>query len=498
MPSTYTSRLRLNMQGAGDNNGTWGTILNDGAISVTDDAIAGYAQITLTSVNVTLTTSNGGGDQARMAFLEPIGSLTANVQMVIPSVSKGYWVRNSTTGAFAVSIGTLGTTGINAPQGGTIYVICNGSATTAAPDSFPGGVATPGAISVGSTLTVTGNTCLAGTANHVGAATFAAAVSTNSTLQTTGAIGTAGAASVGTTLDVTGATSLNSTLVTEGAATFLATLSVAGALTVGGATSVNGNTVLEGTLNVTGATSLASTLMVNGNVSTAGTLTAQGAVSTAGGLTVTGETCIGGTFRSLGTAIFGGVVGVSAALSVGSVLDVTGAVSTASTFTVNGATSATGIIQAINGIRFGTNTTDILNNIIFGTWTPTITVGDYTYGARDGRYQRMGNLVFINGNLIISAITSAGGTGNFSMGGLPLTVSNYGLNVMGGLTINQWGPLQLNVGYTQLGFRPTANTATFLAIQSGTSLGAAAVSLGAIGSTFEMNFTGMYLTSITT
>ena len=32
MASTYTSRIRLNKQGDGDNPNSWGTVLNDGVI----------------------------------------------------------------------------------------------------------------------------------------------------------------------------------------------------------------------------------------------------------------------------------------------------------------------------------------------------------------------------------------------------------------------------------------------------------------------------------
>ena len=40
MASTFTSRIRLNKQGDGDNPNSWGVVLNDGVISLVDDAIA--------------------------------------------------------------------------------------------------------------------------------------------------------------------------------------------------------------------------------------------------------------------------------------------------------------------------------------------------------------------------------------------------------------------------------------------------------------------------
>ena len=45
MTATYTSRIRLTKQGDGDNPNTWGVVLNDGVISLVDDAIAGYTTV---------------------------------------------------------------------------------------------------------------------------------------------------------------------------------------------------------------------------------------------------------------------------------------------------------------------------------------------------------------------------------------------------------------------------------------------------------------------
>ena len=41
MASTFTTRIRLNKQGDGDlnNPNSWGTVLNNGVISLVDDAI---------------------------------------------------------------------------------------------------------------------------------------------------------------------------------------------------------------------------------------------------------------------------------------------------------------------------------------------------------------------------------------------------------------------------------------------------------------------------
>ena len=68
MASTYTSNLRLTKQGDGDNPNTWGQVLNDGVISLVDDAVAGYTTVSVGSAaSVTLTNNQGSGDQSRSA-----------------------------------------------------------------------------------------------------------------------------------------------------------------------------------------------------------------------------------------------------------------------------------------------------------------------------------------------------------------------------------------------------------------------------------------------
>lgn len=90
MPSSYTASARFVLQATGEGTNVWGTILNSGAFSLIDEAIAGIT--TSSTATLTLSTSNGATDQARKAILNYTGS-TAGV-WTIPSVSKVYQVRN--------------------------------------------------------------------------------------------------------------------------------------------------------------------------------------------------------------------------------------------------------------------------------------------------------------------------------------------------------------------------------------------------------------------
>ena len=124
--SSYTSRIRLEKQTPGQNENTWGTVLNDNVIDLVDDSIAAYTTITVSSVAVTLTQSDGASDQARSAFLDISGTLTGNVNVIIPALSKGYDIRNSTSGSFTVNMKTATGSGQIIPQGQSIAVVCDG------------------------------------------------------------------------------------------------------------------------------------------------------------------------------------------------------------------------------------------------------------------------------------------------------------------------------------------------------------------------------------
>ncbi len=211
MASTFTTNLRLNKQGDGDNANSWGQVLNDGVISLVDDAVAGYTTISVgTTANVTLTENQGSGDQARSAFLEvkgSVGGTHSTINILIPNNSKSYVVRNSVSYASAgadVILKVAGQTGVTIRPTENQFVITNGTSVfNVAPTEFS-------SLTVGGTLDVSGNTSLAGTLNTTGKAEFEDDVSVS------------GALVVG------GASQLNSTVTVSGNATFLSDVTVKG------------------------------------------------------------------------------------------------------------------------------------------------------------------------------------------------------------------------------------------------------------------------------
>ena len=135
MASTFTSSLRLTKQGDGDNPNSWGVVLNDGVISLVDDAIAAYTTISIGSAaTVTLSAVNGAGDTARSAFLEvkgSVGGTNTTITLEIPSNSKSYVINNkvsaNTTASDIVKIKTASGQGYDIPFGAVGLVICDGT-----------------------------------------------------------------------------------------------------------------------------------------------------------------------------------------------------------------------------------------------------------------------------------------------------------------------------------------------------------------------------------
>ena len=127
MPSSYTPSLRLVLPVTGELVGTWGDVANDGLTELVDAAIAGTATVAMTDANYTLTFADGATDEARKMFVVLTGALTATRNVVCPSVSKLYFVANTTTGDQDIVFKTNAGTGITVPNGEAIVLYCDGT-----------------------------------------------------------------------------------------------------------------------------------------------------------------------------------------------------------------------------------------------------------------------------------------------------------------------------------------------------------------------------------
>ena len=193
MASTYTNRLGLEKQTDGENPNSWGAILNTNVIDLIDDAIAGYEIVSVSSTGITLTDNQGSTDQSRNAALEFAGTLTANVTITVPAEEKTYFIRENTSGSFAVQMKTVGGTALTLSQGVNTFVACNGTSiyridTPTSVASFTANTLTATSITTSvldatiinvtsvSATTVNTSTVSATVLNVDGAATFSGAV----------------------------------------------------------------------------------------------------------------------------------------------------------------------------------------------------------------------------------------------------------------------------------------------------------------------------------
>jgi len=143
MASTYTSRIRLEKQGDGENANTWGLRLNENVIELIDEAISGYKEIDLSGGAVTLTANNGSDDEARNFGLKLTGSLSANTTVTIPAQEKIYFINNQTTGSHTVFIKNAGGTAVSVvDQGFSSMVATNGTSITSFEEPDTSGFAT--------------------------------------------------------------------------------------------------------------------------------------------------------------------------------------------------------------------------------------------------------------------------------------------------------------------------------------------------------------------
>lgn len=79
------------------------------------------------SSNVTLTASNSVADESRQRVLKFTGTLTGNIDVIVPAEEKNYVVWNATSGSFTLTFKPSGGTGLVVPQDYAARVFTDGS-----------------------------------------------------------------------------------------------------------------------------------------------------------------------------------------------------------------------------------------------------------------------------------------------------------------------------------------------------------------------------------
>jgi hypothetical protein len=126
MPSTY-SNLKIQLMATGENSTTWGNVTNLNLGTAIEEAIAGSADVTFASANVTLTLTDTNTSQTarnmRLRCTGTTGGSTRN--LVVPAIEKAYMVQNDCADSVVVKNATG--TGITVPAGKTMWVYNDGT-----------------------------------------------------------------------------------------------------------------------------------------------------------------------------------------------------------------------------------------------------------------------------------------------------------------------------------------------------------------------------------
>jgi len=102
MPSTY-SNLKIQLMATGENNTTWGNVTNDNLGVAIEEAIAGSADVTFSSGDVTLTLTNTNATQtARNMRLRCTGTTGGARNLIVPAIEKAYIVQNDCADAITI------------------------------------------------------------------------------------------------------------------------------------------------------------------------------------------------------------------------------------------------------------------------------------------------------------------------------------------------------------------------------------------------------------
>jgi hypothetical protein len=159
MSSTYSTSLRAELIGPGDQAGAWGTTTNNNFNYIFDVAIAGYQAVTIATATYTLTsvsgpTSTASQNESVYAAIQFTGA-TGATTVFAPAVSKTYIIWNNS--GYAVTLYNTGyTTGPTIANGAKVLVFSTGTAFYAVSTQTVSGVATVATGGTGATSFTSG------------------------------------------------------------------------------------------------------------------------------------------------------------------------------------------------------------------------------------------------------------------------------------------------------------------------------------------------------
>ena len=127
MSSTYSTNLAIELMGAGEQAGNWGSTTNTNLGTLIEQAISGYTtQAVATGTDTTITIPNGATGVARNMFIELTGTGGASTNLIVPANKKLYFIYNNATSG-QVTVKVSGQTGVSVPYGAKVVLVSNGT-----------------------------------------------------------------------------------------------------------------------------------------------------------------------------------------------------------------------------------------------------------------------------------------------------------------------------------------------------------------------------------
>jgi len=124
MASTYSSNLKLQLMGTGDNAGAWGNVTNVNLGTALEESIVGSADVSFSSADVTLSLTDDNATQpARNLRLNLTGTSGGARNLIVPGIEKLYIINNGLADACTVKVS--GQTGVAVPAGKTMFLYNN-------------------------------------------------------------------------------------------------------------------------------------------------------------------------------------------------------------------------------------------------------------------------------------------------------------------------------------------------------------------------------------
>ena len=421
MSSTYSTNLAIELMGAGEQAGNWGSTTNTNLGTLIEQAISGYTtQAVVTGTDTTITIPSGATGVARNMFLELTGTGGASTNLIVPANKKLYFIFNNSTGAVTVKVS--GQTGVSVPAAAKMVLVSNGTDIVVATNYMAAlTLGTPLAVAQGGTgsttaATGTGGIVLAVSPTLTGTPLApTAAPGTNTTQIATTAFVTASSGSLGTM----STQNANNVAITGGTITGLSSPLPLASGGTGGTTSTGSGAIVL----ASGATLASPTL----NSPTFGGTLGSSLITrmSAGGLSASGNTSVDFTsmpswiniitvtFRNISTNSNSNLL---VQLGTSSGVTTSGYVSTSIDFDGSGAVTT----SSTSGFVFKVNPS---SNIINGTMTIVYTgsnawVNNHNASINTNIMSVGGGTIALGGTLDRVRITTVSGSDAFNAGTL--------------------------------------------------------------------------------